>query len=144
MPALVATVASGETVPLTVLRNEKNVQMQVMIGEFDADKLALANGESIENSALGLTLEEPTAEQLTERGLDQGVMVSNVALASAAAKAGVQVGDVTLSLAGKQTNSISDINDISKKLDSGKSIPMLVDRGGRALYLALSKAKTME
>ncbi|MFT6877666.1 MAG: serine protease Do [Granulosicoccus sp.] len=44
-----------------------DVHTDIALIKVDADTLALANGESIENSVLGLTLGKPTSEQLAER-----------------------------------------------------------------------------
>jgi serine protease Do len=82
---------------------------------------------------LGLSLRALHPDEKGEDGLLSGLLVEKAN--EAATRAGVQVGDVLLSVGGKP---VTAVEQISKLLPAGQGITaLLVQRGGSKLYLAL-------
>jgi serine protease Do len=60
----------------------------------------------------------------------------------AAAKAGVLPGDVIVQIAGQQTDSPRRFDEVVRRLTPGQSAPLLVQRRGAPLFLALEVPAT--
>lgn len=60
----------------------------------------------------------------------RGVALSGVAAGGPAAKAGLQAGDVLLSVAGQTVRSVKDLHEVLRKLEPGKSVAVAVLRDG--------------
>ncbi|NND92320.1 MAG: DegQ family serine endoprotease [Granulosicoccus sp.] len=144
LPALVGLVPAGESAVVTILRNDKERDIDVAIGEFDTEQLASSgNGMSVPD-VLGLVVGTLDDKALQGRGIEHGVEVLAVLPDSAAAVAGITTGDVIQSLDGQ---SILDTRDYRKQvagLEAGKSVAALVLRGDRSLYIALKVAGVHE
>ena len=82
-------------------------------------------------ASLGLTLRELQPEEREAAGLKKGLVVADVS--GAAQAAGVQPGDVIVSVNSSQVDSVEQIRRI---VDSSKSsVALLVQRGEDRIYL---------
>jgi serine protease Do len=84
---------------------------------------------------LGLTLSDLTDAQKKELKLRGGVRVD--AAAEAAARAGIQEGDVILALANTETPTVQVLEGLVSKLDRTKPVSVLVRRGEWAQYTVI-------
>ena len=67
---------------------------------------------------------------------DQGVLVERIG-EGPAQKAGIRRGDVILLLNNTKIKSAAHFNELVKELPKGRSIPILVQRRGGPVFLAL-------
>ena len=84
---------------------------------------------------LGLTVSELTDVQKKELKLRGGVRVD--ASTDAAARAGIQEGDVILALANTETPSVQVLEGLVAKLDRTKPVSLLIRRGEWAQYVVI-------
>jgi serine protease Do len=84
---------------------------------------------------LGLVLADLTAEQRSELGAIEGVLVQDAQ--GGAAKAGLARGDVILAVNNTQVRSVEQFNQAVSKLDPKRNVALLVRRGEQNIYLAL-------
>jgi serine protease Do len=108
----------------------------VGVVEFEADKKMAASAPEtpeVAKSAIGLKVSDLGDAEKAELRIKGGVKVD--AVEGAAARAGLQPGDVILSVAGTDITSAKQFNDKVAKLDKTKQVNMLVRRGDIARYL---------
>jgi serine protease Do len=126
--------APGEKVKLTVWRDKSARDLEVTLGSAkDADKVAAASpkGGAAEKGKLGLALGPPTPEERSQAQLDHGLVVEGAG--GAAARAGVQPGDVLLAINGKPVSSIEQVR--STLSGDAKSVALLVLRDGEQIFV---------
>lgn len=84
---------------------------------------------------LGATIQDITPALANGFGLDknEGVLISDVAPGSPAARAGLKSGDVVLSMNGQPVNSSADLRMRVSEAGPGASVPMTVWRGGSTI-----------
>ena len=150
---LVGSSQPGDTITLDLLRDRKLITIKVEVGTLEADDAPPASADKparpAEPSALpadhplGATVVALTDdERRTAKVVSGGVRVTEV-LAGPAREAGLIVGDVVLSIAGQEIGSRERFAEVVDRLTPGQSVPMLVQRQGAPLFLALSvPAKT--
>lgn len=77
-------------------------------------------------------LDKQSAAQLGyDLNIDKGVYVANVAPNSPAAQAGIQEGDIILSVAGTATNSVADLRSVVESQSVGAKVDVVIQRNGR-------------
>jgi S1-C subfamily serine protease len=86
--------------------DNSGIGFAIPIGTADRQAQKIVNGESLETGFLGVTGDEPT-------GGDAGVLVVEVAEDSAAEDAGVEMGDVIVSIDGDE---VQDIGALAAKI----------------------------
>jgi serine protease Do len=93
LPRVVATTAVGKTVVVKVLREGKEVNLRVKVGEMEEKAKTAAVPPQ---QSLGLTVQSLTPQQARELGMqpNEGVLVTQVEPGSAAAESRLRVGDV--------------------------------------------------
>jgi serine protease Do len=82
------------------------------------------------------TLDRHTAERLGLRPDAQGVIVKDIVERSPATYSGLRVGDVLLEINREQVESVDDFKNLVSRYE-GKTLILLVSRGGRLYYLSL-------
>lgn len=141
LPPMVGVVPVGTTVPLKILRDGKEQSITVTIAELDTQgaepRATSRSGGNTSN--LGLAVANLDAAELKARGLDHGVVINAVAPGTPAAVAGLQAGDVLLSLNRQTVSSVRVFHSIVAKLPADKAIPVLIQRGDSALFLVIKK-----
>jgi serine protease Do len=133
----VAELKPGQSVPVTVVRDGKTMDISVKIGAMpDEPKMASKEGGKAETSL-----------SLSDFGLKvapahdgAGVTVTEVEPGSAAAERGLKAGDVILEVAGKQVNQPADVRD-ALQASTKKRVLMLVKTEDGQRFLALPTAK---
>ncbi len=140
LPPLVGSTRVGEKVEVKVLRDGRERELRVMIGELPAEE-ALAQaapGGDAQTDRLGLRVTELSPERRKQLSLekDQGVLVESVQ-AGPAREAGIRRGDVVLRVGGEDVTDPRQFRALVQELPAGKSVPLLVQRDGGPLFLAL-------
>jgi|KBSMisStandDraft_5_1062788.scaffolds.fasta_scaffold28187_3 serine protease Do len=122
--------APGTKIAMEVWRDGKPVGVTATVGTFDDDKIAKADDEKVDKGKLGVAVRPLTPEEKKEVGHD-GLVVQNAT--GPAARAGIQAGDV---IVGAGTAKIATVDELKKLVDgAGKSIALLIERGGRQIYV---------
>jgi serine protease Do len=143
LPRIVGNTKPGTRSTLQLWRRGSNKELQITVGEFEADKpVKKAPAAAPEKPApgaitqtLGLTVSDLTDAQKKELKLRGGVRVD--AVAEPAARAGIQEGDVILALANLETPSVQVLEALMAKLDRSRPISLLIRRGEWAQYVVI-------
>lgn len=144
LPIMVAETEIDKTVPLTVWRNKKEVDLKVKIGLLDEENNVVASKDSQDDfvKTLGLSLSKLTDNFREKYEIDtaiKGVLVTNVETNSVAAKNGFRNGDVIEEVLQKQVTKPEEIIKIIKdaKKDNKSSILFLIKRNNEAQFIGL-------
>ncbi len=144
LPLLVGTTKVGTDSTLTVLRDGKEQQVELTIGQHETASAEIDKSvdETVSGTALGATVAPLTDTTRAEMGVGEnvnGVVVTDLAPESPAAKAGLQRGDVIVKL-GEQETITPDA--LKAALDSEKTDPalVLINRGGNQIFVAVEIA----
>jgi serine protease Do len=134
LPRLVGNVKPGAKAVVTVFRRGVTRDLPVTIAEVEADKPAGKAARSPVKppvagpaQALGLAVSELSDEDKKEFKIKGGVKVE--AVESAAARAGLQEGDVIVSVGNLSVGSVKAFEAALAKMDKTKAITLLVRRG---------------
>lgn len=137
LPPLVGATKPGVNRTLTVIRDSKPQDITITLGQLpdrNRNELALNHAPDDGSPRLNIVVADLPAGQ---RDRDQGgVRVQQVG-PGVAAEAGVQPGDILLSLNNQSIKDAAHLRRLVRELPTGKQIPLLVQRDQGALYLAL-------
>jgi serine protease Do len=140
LPPMVGITPINNDATLKIIRQGENRTLHFNVGLLpdEEDKLAAAKSpnKSPENQ-LGITVSELTGEQRQLLQIPKnGVLVQDVAK-GASRDAGLQRGDVILRIQNTIVRDLNDFDKIVKKLPTGISIAVLIQRQGNPVFLAL-------
>merc|ERR1711988_13284 len=124
LPKVVAGTAVGQSVPLVILRNGKEITLKVTLGELElAEKENLIGKTSKQNSLskeyakLGFTAEELSDQNKAKfklKNIDVGVVITSVKNDSPAQQAGLNPGMVIIRVGQIEVNSLGIIDEAIK------------------------------
>jgi len=143
---LVAQTPIGKSVKLELLRDKKRETVSVKIAEQPKEMTQAEGGDETldgagKQSALGgLELRNLSPDISRQLGLPagmQGVVITGVAPDSAAARAGVEAGDVILEINRQAVRSVNDVRKLSAKLPKNEGVLLLLNRRGGKLFLVV-------
>jgi len=138
LPSMVGATPVGEKVPVTIMRDGETETLQVTIEQLnEEEQIATAAGSKRQQSRLNIAVADLSPEQREELGLDEGGVLVEEVNDGPAAEAGVRPGDVIVALNQKDVKSASQFAKQVKDLPAGKPVPLLVQRDGNSLFLAL-------
>jgi serine protease Do len=133
----VAKAVPGQKVPFSIIRDGKEVTIDVEIGAMPAEPAKVAAKPAA-----------VTGSDLAELGIEvapaddgAGVKVLEVKPDSVAAERGIQSGDIILEMGGTEVNSASDMQT-ALKAEKNKRVLMLVKRGDDQRFVALPRNKS--
>jgi serine protease Do len=132
LSSMIGLAAPGEKVRLKVWRDHTPRDVEAKLASAEADKTEVADASGdVQPGQLGLGLRPLTRDERKESGLDQGLVIENVA--GPAARAGIESGDVLLAINGKPVTSIDQV----KSVLAGKprSVALLVQRDGDKIFV---------
>jgi serine protease Do len=135
LSARVGVTAPGEKASLEVWRDGKTLSLTAIVG--NAAQAASEDGSSGASAAparLGLALRPLTPEERQQVGVSGGLVVEDAQ--GRAAEAGIQPGDVVLSVDGKPVQNIAQLRELVQKHD--KQIALLIQRGEDRLFVPLT------
>lgn len=139
LPPMVGATRPGKKVELLVHRWGKEQRVTAEIAELpnnDEGEDERGRREDSPENALGVSV-KPLSDDELERldGVDGGVLVSGVQ-SDAAYRAGLRRGDIILMINNREVDSLRDFNNIVEELESGRTVALLVYRGGATTFLA--------
>jgi serine protease Do len=132
---LTAHARPGDTVAVELLRRGAPLVLQVRIGEQQAEPAAAVAKPRAALDALGLELAPLAREERAHLGLEGGVRVQRAE--GAAQRAGLQRGDILVSVNGEPVASVSEFNQRIERAGKGATVALLVQRADGRLFVAL-------
>ncbi len=138
LPHIVGRTRAGSEAPMVVVRDGERMTLSVTVGELadaGAEVAGTTPGHDAENP-LGLTVESMSESAAQRLGVTGGVQVSALQ-DGPAARAGIRRGDVITRLNNETIETVADFQRIVGDLPRGRSVPVLVVRGGNPTFLAL-------
>jgi serine protease Do len=126
----VGNTAPGTKVAFEVWREGKTVELVATIGTLDEAKVASVKDDAEAKGKLGVAVRPLTPEEKKD-GAKSGVVVERAG--GAAARAGVQAGDVIVGVGAAKVNSPEELKSLVDK--SGKTVALLIERQGRQIYV---------
>ena len=136
LTAIVSVAKPGEKLALDVWRDGHNVQVNATLGSANdkpdpSERNNLAANNSDGGAKLGLALRPLDPLEKRQSGIPSGLVIEDAG--GPAQMAGVQPGDVLLSVNGKPVNSVAQVRDVVGK--SGKSVALLIQRGDDKIFI---------
>ncbi len=151
LPRVVAGTPVGKSVPLVILRNGKEITLNVTLGELELaekenliGKTSKKNVKSKEYDKLGFSAEELSEENKSKfklKNINTGVLITAVKNDSSAQNAGLSPGMVIIRVGQVEVNSLDVIDEAIKNAikQERKALLLLVkvDNGTRFIALEL-------
>lgn len=133
LPPKVAEVKPGSTVKLQVWRKGETRNLSVTVGEMQPEKLAASDDNAAAGGKLGLAVRPLSPEE--QRQVEaQGLLVLDTAGASA--RAGIQPGDVILSLNGTPVRSVEELRALAAKAEH--HVALLIQRDDAKIFVPVN------
>lgn len=141
LPPMVGRTPVGESATLTVLREGREIELDIEIGRLPGDQASsgepTANeGAPADASVLGITVEPLPAKAAEELSIRGGVVVTGVN-AGPALDAGIRSQDVITELDRKPVRSVQEFRDLAADLPEDRAVSVRIVRQGRAIYLVM-------
>ncbi|MGC2520868.1 MAG: PDZ domain-containing protein, partial [Burkholderiales bacterium] len=132
LPRLIGETRPGTTVSIKVWRHGETKELRTSLGEMPAEKVADGGkGPNATPGKLGLSVRPLTGEERRQIDARGGLLVENVD--GAAARAGIQPGDVILALNDEPVKNVEQLRRLVDK--SHGSIALLIQREGNKIYV---------
>ncbi len=138
---VVAETPSGQTVPVTVMRDGKPLRISATIGTLDDTDTRQASAPSpAAPGALGLSLQSVTPAVARELDLKEqsGAIVRDVRSGGPADKAGMQQGDVITEIDRHRVANADEAKQAIERHAKGSPVLLLVHRDGSSRYVAIT------
>lgn len=141
---LVAQTKPETSVEFTLIREDRQMQVKVLLGERPKELRAGRQQQEKQPKEqtyqkLGLsvqTLTPDVADQLGYKNME-GVVVTDIATGSPAEDAGLQEGDLIMEVDGVKVRTDTDFKSAVSRLKSGDSGALLVRRGENTFFVAI-------
>lgn len=141
---MVGNMKVGTSVVMKILREEKELDLTVDIGEADGENAAGSAGvppkaDSGNADVLGLVVRQISPHEASRLDLPadyRGVVIERVEPGSSSEQSDVRGGDVLLELNGIRIETAQDYQRASEKVKKGDYVRLLIRRGSASIYLA--------
>ena len=116
-------------------QDAQNIGFAIAIDTAQPIITQLQQGKTITKAYLGVTTTpvDPTVASQSGLDIDHGLLVVDVAGQSAASSAGLQPGDVIVSINGTATNDSSTLGDVIRTTGAGQVVHLKIDRKGKTI-----------
>lgn len=140
LPPIVGRAKIGATIPVEVMRNNKRQAMSVVIEQLPDDKdiakTQASNGRLIDER-LAIEVADLDPQQREQFAIaEDGVLVASIKQGPASS-AGMRPGDIIMSINNQKVKDTKQFLEIAKELPVNKAIPVLIQRGEGAIFLAI-------
>jgi serine protease Do len=123
--------APGEKATLEIMREGKPLTLTATIGSAGAPTLAKNGDAGQAGSHLGMKLRPLTPDERSQAGVSGGLVVEESS--GRAADAGIQQGDVVLSVNGTPVQSVAELRELVRK--HGDQVALLIQRGDSRIFV---------
>ena len=135
LPAVIGMAAPGETVKLSIWRQGAPKELTAQLANADDKAVQVASKKDAPGQGrLGLALRPLQPDEKQEAGVDSGLLIQQASGPSALA--GVQAGDVLLSINGIAVKSVEQVRSVVAK--SEKSVALLIQRGDAKIFVPVN------
>jgi serine protease Do len=142
---MVAQTAPGTSVKISLLRDGRDMQVKVILGERPQGRGGRESQQEEQqpdeqsSKKLGLSIQNLTPDLAQQLGYknERGVVITAVASGSPAEDAGLQQGDLIKEVNRAAVSTAREFNRIVARLGSGDSVALLVRRGENTFYVAI-------
>lgn len=135
LPAIIGLATPGDSIKLDVWRQGAAKELTAKLGSADEKSAkAAAKKEAPNQGKLGLALRPMQPDEKQEAGVDNGLVVQQAT--GPAALAGVEVGDVLLSINGVPVKNIDQVRATVAKAE--KSVALLIQRGDSKIFVPVN------
>jgi len=132
LPALIGQSRPGQTVKLEVWRDGRRVDVDAKLADASEPARKVAKAEPAAGQGrLGLALRPLQPMEKREARVDAGLLVEDAS--GPAARAGVQPGDVLVTINGTPATTIEQVRGVVEK--AGKSVALLIQRGTERIFV---------
>ncbi|WP_420473825.1 DegQ family serine endoprotease [Noviherbaspirillum sp. ST9] len=133
LPALVTLGKPGDKASMEVWRDGKKVDLRTTLGAAKENVAAKDAGTAVPKGKLGLAVRPLTPEEASASRLAAGVLVEQAA--GPAARAGIEQGDIILSVNGKEVKTVDQLKSLVDK--EHKHVALLVQRGESKIFVPI-------
>ena len=140
LPHIVGLITPGTSVEAVIMRDGKELTLEVEVGALAAGAVARVETEAASDGTvrlLGMRIAPVEAELLSDLGLSGGVWVVGVKPGSPADESGVEEGDILTRLGSRPISQIADLDGVADELVSGASVPARLIRGRSPLFIGI-------
>ncbi|MGE0810347.1 MAG: DegQ family serine endoprotease [Immundisolibacter sp.] len=144
LPPLVGSTNVGDSAALRVLRDGKERTVNVKIAALSDDGASAPAGKpaaQAKGGRLKLAVVDLDPAQRQQLDVPKGGVLVMAVGDGPAARAGLARGDVILRLGDSAVKDVADFKALVDKLPAGRAVPLLVQRRGNPLFLALTVPK---
>ena len=131
LPPMVAAAAPGKNATIEIWRDKGRKTLTIAPTEGNARERLAGNDAPAAKGRLGVTVRPLSPEERREGGPREGVVVEQAG--GAAARAGLQPGDVIVSLNGATVKSPEELRERVEK--AGRTAAVLVERQGQRIFV---------
>jgi serine protease Do len=135
LSAAVGQASPGDKIRLEVLRKGEKREITATLGTAQVEKTAKADDGKQGRGRLGLSVRPLTPQESREANVQGGLLVEEAG--GAAARAGMQPGDIVLMAGGKPVKSVDDLRSATS--GSG-TVALLVQRGEARVFVPMKPA----
>ncbi len=143
LPRIVGETKPGTRADMEIWRKGKSMTLSVKVGEIPVEKAAAAGKKTAPEpevtNALGLSVIDVPADVQKKLRIKGGVQVK--VADGAAAKAGLQEGDIVLALNDTDVTGAKQFGELVAKLDKSRATGLLVRRGDQTQWVAVPAGK---
>ena len=133
LSARVGTTTPGTSVTLDIWRQGKPLSMETKVGAAEAELADSGNPADAPHGKLGLSVRPLSPQERAQVGVSVGLLVEDAA--GKAAEAGIQAGDVVLSVDGTPIESAAQLR---KLVDAhSKEVALLILRGDSRIFIPI-------
>lgn len=143
LPLLVGSTTIGKSVPVEVWRAGKAVTLNATIEKLPSKEGTTVADAKEAKGALGVAVAELTQQERDKNSAlkEQGVAVREVQADSPAAEAGIEVGDIILSVDNTAIKDSATLREIINKASADKPLAVLILRDDRTRFVAVTIKK---
>jgi serine protease Do len=135
---MVADTPAGRQVPITIVRGEKPVSLDVTIIALKEEaRQTAALSEQKQNLGLGVETLTPSTAQELGLPVGRGVVVRSVGGSSPAAEAGIRPGDVIVEVDHQRVASVAEMKRMLGRHPKNTPVVILLQRDDQSLYVAM-------
>jgi serine protease Do len=131
LSAVVAMAEPGDSADLKVWRDGKTLDLTAKLGAVPGRGELVKTAAAVGGGKLGLAVRPLTSDESSQSGIASGLLVERVQ--GAAARAGIQPGDVVLAVDGTAVSNVNQLRSMVEKNDS--TVALLIQRGDARIFV---------